>query len=334
MDNPQPIEKRFIFFGNAVAFAARIRRPTDHRFPAVASSCLPVTGGAAAASSGPQNFQDMISFRSAATSAVGDFADTRRAVDFTHGNHGDNELSTQTFVDSRLSGLKISVMQDHPPQATGKIVTFAAEELHARLEDEQIPGFTVGTYPQATGKIVTFAAEELHARLESSSDRRTPTAFRGLEATFQGVTVDGHELLVPTVTELCTHYETYDKLVTAYQDDSDFRKRFGSCFYLTGQEKTGVGALLSKPTIPGAGGGIIVATIAPVLRWAKDSAPGCQITGNRLQIAGVGSVYFGELVFEEESRRLTLLRFQLGSPTGAEASAVEVHSNGHTWPPQ
>ncbi len=301
MDTPQPIEKRFIFFGNAVAFAAHIRRPADHQFKSVASSCLPVTGGLAEAASGPQSYQNIVSFTAASTSAQGDFADTRRAVDFTQGNFAENELSTQTFVDSRLSGLKITVPQDQPPQGADKVATFAVDQLHARLE--------------------------------SSSDRQNPTAFRGLEASFKGVFVNGHELLVMTAPEVSNNYETYAKLLQAYQDDSDFRKKFASLFYLTGHEKTGVGALLSKSHIPNEGG-LILGTIVVELRWAATPAPGTEIIANRLKIDGVGSIYFGEILFEHNARRLTLLRFQLGSPVGADGSAVEVQSNGHTWPPR
>jgi hypothetical protein len=300
MDTPQPIEKRFIYQADAVAFAAHIRRPTDFQFKAVASSCLPVTGGLAEASSGPQSFQELISFTSASTSAQGDFADTRRAVDFTQGNFGDNELSTNTFVDARLNGLKIAVAQDHQPNVAAKTVTFIAQELHARLE--------------------------------SFSDRRTPIAFRGLEATIKGVSVDGHELIVTTAPEVCTHYETYDKLEKAYQDDSNFRKQYGGLFYPTGNEKTGVGAMLTKASIPNAGG-IILGTVVSSLKWAAQPAPGAEIHGNRLTIQGFGSIFFGEIIYEQNLRRLTLLRFQLGSPVGGEGSAVEVQSNGHGWPP-
>jgi hypothetical protein len=300
MDTPQSIEKRFIYHANAVAFAAHFRRPSDFQAKAVASSCLPVTGGQAEAASGPQNFHEIVSFASAATSAHGDFADTRRAVDFSRGNFGENELSTQTFVDARLSGLKISVAQDHPPTAAGKTVTFAVQELHARLE--------------------------------SASDRRNPIAFRGLEATIKGVSVDGHELIVNTAPEICTQHETYDKLVKAYETDGNFRKQYGGLFYPTGNEKTGVGALLAKHTIPNAGG-IIVGTLVSSLRWGGQAAAGTEIRGNRLLIEGIGSIYFGEIIFEQSSRRLTLLRFQLGSPVGADGSACDVQSNGHTWPP-
>ena len=296
----QPIEKRFIFHANAVAFAAHIRRPEDFQFKAVASSSLPVTGGLAEASSGRQTYKDFISFDAASTSALGDYADTRRAVDFTKGNFGDNELSTHTFVDSRLTGLKITGMQDAPPAGTGKPATFFVKELHARLE--------------------------------SASDRQNQNVFRGLEAEIQGASIDGHDLVVTTAPEVCTQHESYDKLVKDYQEDGDFRKKFGSLFYPTGLEKTGVGAILSRASIPGAGG-LILGTVVTHIGWAGPAAPGVEIQGNRVHIPGIGFIFFGEILYEHNSRRLTLLRFQLGSATGGDGSACEVQSNGQGWPP-
>jgi hypothetical protein len=114
MSTDQKIEKRFIFRGNAVAFAAHIRRPFDLEIPAVASSCLPVTGGLATAEAGNATFQSqssqggsIFSFTSASTRATGDYTDKRRAIDFTHGNFGDNELSTVTLVEAKMSGFTI-----------------------------------------------------------------------------------------------------------------------------------------------------------------------------------------------------------------------------------
>src|SRR5438309_1604285 len=145
MDNP--VEKRFIFNGAAVALAAHIRRPNDLFLRAVAPTVLPVTGGLAEAQASGQNFHEIISFESASTRVLGDFADTHSAVAFTHGNHGDNTLSTHTFVESTVTGLKVDV-----PLDTGK------------------------------GRRV-FVAKQLRTRLESASDRRNPIAFRSLEAT-------------------------------------------------------------------------------------------------------------------------------------------------------
>lgn len=321
-----PIEKRFAFFGNAVAFAAHIRRPADFQFKAVASSVIPVTGGLAEAVSERQSYRppnseaDILSFTAASTRATGDYTDPRRAVDFTNGNYADNELSTLTLVEARVSGFKIAIPQD--------------------------------------SAVRTFEVEELLARLESTSDRRTPNAFRGLDAVFTNVTVNGNQLKVNTATDVFTQNETLEKLATTYEKNSDFRKQYGSLFYPTGQEQTGIAKLLWKPHLSAE---LVVATVVTGFTWLTGPEAGKTIPGNRLDIDGIGSIYFGELLIEEEARRLTLLRLQLGSPNevpgaatpqaqtpspsappppppppskvGGEGSVCECHSNGTEIPP-
>jgi hypothetical protein len=299
MENNPTIEKRFIFHGNAVAFAAHVRRPEDFMIPAVASSCLPVTGGLAEGHSGPQRFRE-IAFESAFTRAHGDYADVRRAVDFTHGNFGENLLPTNTFVESGLKGLRI-----------------------------EIPQAPVG---DAAAIVRRLSIDNLHVRLESSSDRRTPTAFRSLEVSFGGVAVDGRRLKVTTAADMFSQYDTYAKLAKTYEEDADFRQRYGKCFYPTGQEKTGLLSRLGKHEIPN-GNGIVLGTVVTGLEWENDKAPDTVIAGNRLAIEGIGTIFFGEIIIQEGFRRVTLLRCQLGSPDGADMSACEAQSNGETWPP-
>ena len=137
------------------------------------------------------------------------------------------------------------------------------------------------------------------------------------------MSVNGHELIVTTAPEVCTQHETYDKLVKDYQDDGDFRKQFGALFYPTGQEKTGIGAILSKASIPNAGG-LILGTVVTNMRWAAESRSWRRNSRQSPpHIPGIGYIFFGEILYEHSSRRLTLLRFQLGSKTGGEASAAE-----------
>jgi hypothetical protein len=301
MDNNSNIERRFIFHGNSVAFAAHVRRPDDFFIPAVASSCLPVTGGLAEAASGSQRFKNIISFQSASSRAHGDYADAKRAADFTHGNFTENQLATNTFVESTLLGLKFEIPQD-----------------------------PVG---DAAAVIRRFSVETLHVRLESVSDRRNPIAFRSLETTIDGVQVDGHHLKVITAAPVFGQHDTHAKLFKAFEEDSEFRKQYAGCFYPTGHEKTGLSGLLSKHEIPNVNG-IIVGTVVTGLEWDDNKgAPDTVISGNRLEIKGIGTVFFGEIIIEQNFRRVTLLRFQLGSPYGADGSACEVQSNGQDWPP-
>ena len=50
-------------------------------------------------------------------------------------------------------------------------------------------------------------------------------------------------------------------------------------------------------------------------------------------VPNFGKIYFGEMFITGESRRLTMVRFQLGSPDGGEVAAAEGETNGGTWPP-
>jgi hypothetical protein len=290
MDNP-PVEKRFIFNGAAVALAAHIRRPNDLFIRAVAPTVLPVTGGLSEAQASGQNFHEIISFESASSRTLGDFADTHSAAGFTNGNHGENGLSTHTFVESAVNGLKVDV-----PLDSGK------------------------------GRRV-FAVKQLHLRLESASDRRNPIAFRSLETTFTDVSVDGVPLKVNTVADVFSQNETKAKLVQRYEKDGDFRKRYGNLFFSTGRRE-------GKNEIPNSKG-LIYGTVVAGLEWQGKKPDKTEIIGtNQLKIEGLGTLYFGEIFIEEDYRRITLIRFQLGSPSGGDMSACDAQGNGSTWPPQ
>jgi hypothetical protein len=79
---------------------------------------------------------------------------------------------------------------------------------------------------------------------------------------------------------------------------------------------------------------LLVGTIATSLRFASGKAPaGTEIHGNRLTIQGLGSIYFAEIVIDRYSRRLTLLRFQLGSDNGVDGTACESSTGGQGYPP-
>ncbi|MBV8809719.1 MAG: hypothetical protein JO033_13685 [Acidobacteriaceae bacterium] len=296
----RPVERRFFFHANAVALAAHIRRPEDFFVPAVASSCLPVTGGLAQADAPGQSFNGLISFGSASTHAKGDFVDQRTAAEYTRGNHGDNNLPTSTIVESSMKSLKINTPAD-PAGGAGRV----------------------------------FSIDNLVVRMENTSDRRSPTSFRSLYVTIDGVSVDGHLLLVKTNPEIFTENDTKKKLEERFEDDSDFRKQFGQQFFYPGEppEHGALEKLFSKHKIPEADD-LIYGTIVTSMTWASTAPDGAGIAGNELKIPGLGSIYFGEIIIEEDFRRITLIRFQLGSPNGGDGAVCEAQSNGGTWPPQ
>jgi hypothetical protein len=140
---------------------------------------------------------------------------------------------------------------------------------------------------------------------------------------------------VKTATEVFSRNETKEKLCKTFEEDGDFRKQYSSLFFPTGEESKGfLDGLLGKHEIPNAKG-TIYATIVTGLEWEgqKPDRP-TEIKGNQLTIEGIGTIYFGEIFIDENSRRLTLVRFQLGSPTGGEGSALEAGAGGGGWPPE
>ena len=64
------------------------------------------------------------------------------------------------------------------------------------------------------------------------------------------------------------------------------------------------------------------------LSWADKPHPDVTLDGHVLRWPGFGTVYVGEMLISQHLRRLTLLRFDLGSPFAMSASSIEVESDG------
>lgn len=76
--------------------------------------------------------------------------------------------------------------------------------------------------------------------------------------------------------------------------------------------------------------GTIYATIARSIRWSGEPFPGATIENHVVTVPDFGKIFFGELLVTDRSQRLTMVRMELGSPTGGEVAVAEVDSNG-TW---
>ena len=72
----------------------------------------------------------------------------------------------------------------------------------------------------------------------------------------------------------------------------------------------------------------VYATVVESIEWDGPPFPGSKITDHTVRVPGFGKIVFGELLLTALSRRLTLLRLELGSPEGGDVAAAEVESNG------
>jgi hypothetical protein len=77
---------------------------------------------------------------------------------------------------------------------------------------------------------------------------------------------------------------------------------------------------------------LVFATVVRELAWQKGRAyPGCKALGtNGVSIPNLGRFFFGELLIQASTRRLTMIRMELGSPTGGDGVVGDVDTNG-SW---
>jgi hypothetical protein len=314
MPEEKPIERRFLFNGSAVAFGGRIRRPDDVFLKAAAVSHLPVTGGFSESHiQGPDvsqyHYKEYLTFSEAYSRAHGDFSDPKRAADFTHGNHGQNNLPATTTVEARLHDLQI----------------VAEEDLKA-----------------GTPKRVFFV-KKLHVSMQTTSSHGAQqSVIRSLSAKFEGLSLKTGSkadaapvgLTVTTAEQIFADNETKSKLRAKYAEDGQFRKQYASCFHPLGEGDKGfLSNLVGKHDIPHAETGPIVCTFVTGLAWDAAVPEGVEILNNRVTIPGLGRIYFGEIIVDDKYQRASLLRFELGSNVGGCATACEASSNGSHYPP-
>jgi hypothetical protein len=173
-----------------------------------------------------------------------------------------------------------------------------------------------------------LTVKRLHAAITSKSPTGSgePAIAVGSETVIDGVAVDGHALIVELAVPLFQRYDTRSKLLAA-ADDPHFVKESGDCLFMTasfsGAPAPPHGRLLHSC-------GTTYATIVKSIRWAGEPYAGATIDHHSVTVPDFGKIFFGELLVTDLSRRLTLLRLELGSPVGGDVAAVEVESNG-TW---
>jgi hypothetical protein len=72
-------------------------------------------------------------------------------------------------------------------------------------------------------------------------------------------------------------------------------------------------------------------TVVKPLKWKGREFPGSAIdpeSPNTVSIPGFGRVFFGEITITPQSRRLTMVRLDLGSPIGGDCACADFMDNG------
>ena len=166
----------------------------------------------------------------------------------------------------------------------------------------------------------------LIAKSPAAADAETAIKL-GNDTTIDGITVGEHTLVVELDKGLFQEHDTYSKLKRA-AEDSAFAEQHAVALLtrataVAGQPR-GKGLIEVRGTCHG--------TIVKSIRWRGKPYPESTIDENKVHIPNFGWIYFGEILIRNDSRRLTMMRLELGSPAGGDCGAGDVQDNG-SWSP-
>jgi hypothetical protein len=178
---------------------------------------------------------------------------------------------------------------------------------------------SVGDRPKLTVKRVRAS---MTGRSPAGSGQ--PPIAVGNDTVIEGAAIDQFGLIITLAPTVFQTLDTLAKVSTA-ADDPQFVRESGSHFFLTAPA---AGAAPSPPTRLQTARGTTYATIVKSIRWAANPFPGATIDQHVVTIPEFGKIFFGELLITALSRRLTMIRIELGSPVGGYVAWVEVETNG------
>jgi hypothetical protein len=281
------LTRRFVFRGNACALSGRMYRPTDQVLSSPAAASITVAGGLSEAQARQVRFRPYLSTGACEARAEGRFAETARALAWTHGRVEEDSLSPVTAAACSVSDVVVGRKR------------LTVKRLRAELA------------------------------AQGPANRTEPAIRVGRETVIEGVAIDGYGLDVTIARAAFERYDTRSKLLAAAASPA-FAAAHGHCFLMTsgiaGRPEPGRPRLIAE-------GGTVYATIVSSLKWKKRPHPEAQIAGHTVVVPEFGRIYFGEIFITDVSRRLTLVRLQLGSPEGGSLALSEVETNGSWYPP-
>ncbi len=311
-----PHTRRFVFHGHAAAIGGRIIRegdgaaatPVQDGFIDFPGSSLTVAGGRSTARLSPEQIahptvRKFIRFKSANSVATGQYDDLKKYFSASLKRVDRGTLRTTTTVRTEVIGLDVGV--DGEPR------------MHV---DGVRGGFT--------SKSASDGAET-PVRLDSD------TGFDGNKITFYDRDKRPHTLIVEVDLRPFNGNPTLSSLMAAAKSP-DFSKRFGTALFLGGTRAAAKGKgkktmVFGRPKIRRTDGGAVVGTIVKPLRWEGEPYPEAAIDAkqpNQVKIPGLGTLSFGEILVDRQSRRITMIRGDLGSYMGAEMAACDFQDNG------
>jgi hypothetical protein len=298
------LNRRFVFHGHAAALSGRIVRRGEGKaarvvkdgFIDLPGSALTVAGGRSTVSISSGMLKgdaaEVVKFDAARTFAEGVFDDLKGHYEVTLGNRQVDELTTTTRVNATVEGLNV-----------GTAIRLLVDRFHA-------------------GLIARSSAASGETPVEIDPDSGLDNV-RVIDADGQS-----YSLVIDIDETPFSQYSTYSSLMTA-ANDSKFVRKFGQMLFMHDKIE---GHAAAPPTgrLLRSDGGQIYGTIVKQIRWKGKPFPGSEISRNIVRIPGWGRAFFGEVLLNHGSRRLTMIRGKLGSLDGGDFGGGDIQDGG-TW---
>lgn len=160
-----------------------------------------------------------------------------------------------------------------------------------------------------------------------------------LGSTFENLRIAGRTVRYDDLSSVFTDLATFGSVRDSYARDEAFQKLARSCFWWGGcpeklpsdlpdelRERHEWLAQNASACPPVSHGTVLTSIVGNVRVDGLASYANCVV------VPGFGRVYLGELLIQEDSRRLTMLRLDLGSPGEGKIVMDATETNGHTYP--
>jgi hypothetical protein len=134
----------------------------------------------------------------------------------------------------------------------------------------------------------------------------------------KGMFLNGKQIRVEIDDDLKS-FPTLAQFESEYRTKQTFYTKYKSRFRRSATKAAIYGERLPRV------GGYVSTSIVRSITWN-----GKKIDGHVLSLTGFGRIYFGELLMNENNRRLTMIRLVMGSSVKAEAACAEADPNG-SW---
>ena len=190
-----------------------------------------------------------------------------------------------------------------------------------------------------------ITADAIVGRLSSKHGPSGQPEIVTLGSSFVNLKIAGHPVQVDLDNDLFTTHPTYDKLVSHLDPQGKQAKAAAKAKspakvrYTWGQpdnqppQQLGKGMLIPTEADSHHASGILHTSLVKQVRPLGSNNSAEELPyAYAIQIPHVGRVYLGELFVSGDSKRLTMLRVELGSPVVGSMAVVAPVTNGNWYP--